>query len=467
MRKKLYPLFLAAVVPLVYADDTTIVNANTTYINPRNFLENPYGGLTSFGGTQTLVESHVANQNIMEKWFADGTWNVWGTSSFNINSGLQPNYEYGANIFGQTGQVAGFSFGGLLTVINPWFSDQMNPAPGSPASNQFLPSTQEITPAEAFVEYQYSNRVQVDAGYIGINNSPWLGSNYYNNMAAPALTYQGAMANINPGGGWLLTAIYFNAAQPSGKQGFDGLTLYNTGFDWGSGTALTNNTPSNFTASMGANYLAWDNNENLRLWWYEFDNYGTLYYADNTVKLPVNKDLTFTIAAQAGREQATTINTISNNGLGTPGSTFYGLQGGFTYDWFGLNLGFNSVMGDNSSFGQGAIISPYTYGVALDPLYTTPYMQGLVDRASGGYGYKVTPSFTFLDGNLSFSPAYTNLQTTAVASSQEYDFTASYSPSHIKGLTIFAVYAYQEVPFTASTPSGSSYTTQLFISYLY
>lgn len=456
-----------ALPAIAFADAPPIVNANDTFINSRNFLQNPYSALPSLGGTQTLVESQVATQNFMQKWFVDGTWNVYGTTNFNINGGMQPNYEYGANIFGQTGQVGGFSFGGLLTVINPYFANQMNSAPKSASANQFLPSNQQVTPAEAFIEYQYSNRIQADIGYIGINNSPWLASNYYNNMAAPAITYQGAIVNLNPGGGWILTALGFNASQPSGQEGFDGMTLYNTGYDWGTGTALLSNAPSSGTVAMGANFIGWNNNENFRVWYYSFNNYANLFYADNNIKFQVNSNLTFNLGAQAGTEVGDTVNTIKNNGLGTPGSTFYGIQGGFNYKWFGLNLAFNDAFGASDTFGQGAIVSPYTYGVALDPLFTTPYMQGLVDRASGGQAYKIAPSFTFLDGNLVFSPAYTNLQTVAINSSSEYDLILTYTVPQIKGLSVFYAYAYQSVPFSATTPSGDTYTTQVQLSYLY
>lgn len=454
-------------INVVHADNTAFINANDTYINSRNFLQNPYVSLPSEGGIQTLVESQVANQNIMEKWFADGTWNVLGTASFNINGGLQPNYEYGANIFAQTGQVAGFSFGGLLTVINPYFSNQMNPPPFSAASNQFLPSTQQVSPAEAFAEYQYANRVQLDAGYIGIINDPWLGANYYNNMAAPALTYQGAEANVNAGGGWILSALTFNAAQPSGQVGFDGLTFYNKGFNWGNPANFQNNTPSHGTYALGANFMGWNNNENLRIWYNNFQDYSSMIYADNSIKLVASPNLTFNLGLQGGYEQGNANDIIATNGLGNINSTFYGAQAGFNYKWFGLNFAFDNSFGPSNSFGQGAIVSPYTYSVALDPLYTTPYMSGLVDRASGGQAYKISPSFTFLNGSLSFTPAATFLQTVAATSSQEYDFVASYSIPQIKGLTLFAAYGYYSTPFTPTTPGGDTYTFDTFVSYLY
>ena len=84
----------------------------------------------------------------------------------------------------------------------------------------------------------------------------------------------------------------------------------------------------------------------------------------------------YTIILTRSTEIGDAVNTLSSNGLGTPGSTFYCIQGGINYKWFGLNLAFNDAFGASDTFGQGAIVSPYTYGVALDPLFTTPYMQG-------------------------------------------------------------------------------------------
>ena len=463
-------LILSTTAALAVADGSesaALANINDKYIAPHAYIQNPYNSLTSSGGTQIVTESQIASQNLIEQWFADGTWNVWGNTSVETNNGMQPNYQYGANIFGQTGQVAGFSFGGVMTIMNPYITPNINPANQSLAANQFLTSSRQVTPTEAFVEYQYANTFQADVGYIGITNSPWLASNYYNNMAAPGITYQGALFNIDPGGGWLITALAFNAAQSIGQTGFDGMTLYNSGFDWATGTANLIGMPSRGTVALGGNYSGWNNNYNLRLWAYQFNDYANLVYADNSIKFTPTENLSFNLAAQGGSEAGDKMNTITASGYGNVASTFFGVQGGINYNWFGLNLAYNNVFGPQNSYGGGGIISPYTYNMAVDPLYTTPYMQGLIDRGSAGTAFKVSPSFTFLNGNLSFTPSFTSLNTTAVAPSSEYDFLVSYTVPQIKGLNLFAVYAIQDMPYTLSTPNGGSYTAQFFASYLY
>ena len=468
-RRALVTLILASSCAYAGADspESTPVNSNDKYISPQAFIQNPYNSLTSFGGTQTLTAGQMAQQNLMEKLFADGTWNVWANSGIETNNGLQPNYEYGANIFGQTGAVAGFALGGVLTIMNPYGTPKLNPPAQSPAANQFLTSSRQVTPSEAYLEYQYSNRVQADIGYIGINNSPWLANNYYNNMSAPGITYQGALINVDPGGGWLLTALAFNAAQAIGQTGFNGMTLYNSGFDFATGTANTISKSSAGTVALGGNYSGWNNNYNLRLWAYQFDDYANLVYADSSIKFTPTANLSFNLAAQGGTEAGDKTNVFTSSGYGNVSSTFFGVQGGLNYQWFGLNLAYNNVFGPQNAYGGGGIASPYTYNMSVDPLYTTPYMQGLVDRGSAGSAYKISPAFTFLNGNLSFTPAITYLDTTAMAPSTEYDFQLSYTIPQIKGLNLFAVYAIQDVPYTNSTPNGGSYTAQFFASYLY
>src|SRR6185437_6850992 len=167
-----------------------------TYISAQAYNQNPYVGMPSGGGTQNVSESQLKTQNVAEKWFADGAYNVFGAASY-VNQAGADNFGYAGNIFAQTGQVAGFSFGGFLTFANPIPLGSLNPSqPGLQA--QGLPVNTQITPQELFAEYQYSNIVQADIGWIGVNNSPWL--TYYQNNALSLITYQGAVVNVHPGG---------------------------------------------------------------------------------------------------------------------------------------------------------------------------------------------------------------------------------------------------------------------------
>lgn len=477
MKKLFSALFCMVSSQQVFADPTEsapiIVNKNDTYISAQAYTQNPFVGIPSAGGTQFVTESELAHQNAAEKLFADGTWNTWITSSIATNNGYNPAGEYGATLFGQTGQLAGFSFGGAFNVINPFLTPDWNPTVGTPAANQYLTSARQITPLEAYVEYQYSNVVQVDIGWIGINNSPWLGSNFYSNQSS-GLNYQGAIVNVDPGGGWLLTALGFNAAQATGQAGFDGSTLYNTNFNWGSGTPYLFSDPSAGTVAIGANYMGFDNSYNLRLWAYSFNNYANLVYADNSIKFSPNPQLSFTLAAQGGMEWGETNNALTNNGYGNVQSNFVGAQAGLSYEWFGLTLGYNNVWGPQTAFGNGAIVSPYTYNVNWDPLYSTAWMQGLVGKASAGQAYKIAPSFTFLDGNLSISPTYAYSNTSAALADSELDWVVSYSVPQVKGLNLFGVYAYEWQPTVGydqqtqqPLQGAGSYTAQFMVSYLY
>jgi len=135
--------------------------------------------------------------------------------------------------------------------------------------------------------------------------------------------------------------------------------------------------------------------------------------------------------------------------------------------FFSLNLAYSDIWGPVSAYGQGAIVSPYTYGFATDPLYTTPYLSGLVELGISGQVYKISPAFTFLNGNLSIAPALTTFitQNPNWSNTHEYDFVFKYSIPQVQGLTLFAVYAYQQVP--AANQNGSTGIAQFFISYLY
>jgi hypothetical protein len=130
----------------VFADSessvaTSPTNSNATFIARAAYLQNPYNSEnypTTGGGTLIVNESQTANQNFWQKWFEDGTYNIYAGTMINAgadsktfnnpgpyNRDMQP-YSYGANIFAQTGQAAGFSIGGVITVMNPFFAEPMN-----------------------------------------------------------------------------------------------------------------------------------------------------------------------------------------------------------------------------------------------------------------------------------------------------------------------------------------------------
>ena len=471
MKNQFYYLWLILfiVITNVNADNPSIlvgddanksVHPNAKYISRQAYIQNPYLNFPSLGGTQNVSESAYNHHNVAQKWFTDGTWNVLGEASYMGVNG-STNIGYGANIFAQTGSVAGFSFGGLLTVMNPFFSAQLQ-TNNIANEAQTLPVDRQTTPQELFVEYQYSNIVQADVGWIGISNSPWL--TYYQNNTLNLVTYQGALVNVNPGGGWLLTGIAINGAQLVGQSGFSGLTMYNPHFNRGTRADDVGDQTTTGTIALGANWSTPKNLYNLRLWGYDFMNYTQMLYTDSTINLAASDDIKFTIGAQAAVQDGDSVNILNAAGYGdSVHSNMVGLQLGFSYRWFGVQLSYNNVWGPETAFEGGGLISPYTYQYGSDPLYTTSWMQGLVEK-SAGQAFKIGTPLTFLDNNLTIYPSIAYYATTTIPASTEYNLVTSYSIPQVKGFTIFGAFGQLTQP---DESGGNVQQVQLLLSYLY
>ncbi|MDD3266237.1 MAG: hypothetical protein PHC75_03535 [Burkholderiales bacterium] len=471
----LFAIFVISTINQVFADNNTesnivlttsktikvessivpiLQNPSASFIGSYNYFQNPYNWMLSGGGTLHLTESEYNTQNWAEKLFTDGTYNVFAGVTYNQWDGqyAASGKSYGGNIFAQTGQINGFSAGGLLSIMNPIgsFNDKViNPiTPGNPNrySSYYIPTYNSVTISEAFIEYQYSNIINIDVGYIAFDNSPWLAGNMYTNMLTVPTTYQGIGINVYAGNGWILSALGFNAAQFGAQQGFTGQTNYTS---W----LKTNNdysTGSNGTVALGANYTDSSGKYNARLWGYQFDNYGTLLYGDGNINFPVNQKQSFSISGQLGTNQQwlQQNNSISQsiNG-GNIQSYIAGIKAGFTYDLFQLNLSANSMWGPSNSYNGGAFVSPYTQSLQVDPLYSEAWSYNMVTTGQPGNMYKVAGQFALGNWgtNLIFQPNYIYVSNDNLATNglQELDLVLNYPIPQLRGLYLFGVYAQQ------------------------
>ena len=339
---------------------TNVINnqyQSDRYISQSQYIQNPYLGINSGGGTKYISESHMQQDSVAAKLFNDGTWNLWGGSSWVDNNGAS-NYGYAANIFAQTGQINGFSFGGLLTVTNPFFSTQLKP---SNIDNQadLLPVAQQVTPQELYVDYQYSNIMQADVGWIGIKNNPWM--TYYMDNTLNMVTYQGVLFNFNPGGGWLVTAFAINGAQLLGENGFSGQTMYNQRFDNGTKTSNIGSNGSSGTYAIGATWNNLNNDVQVRIWGYQFQDFANMAYADSVYNLHINEDNGFNFGLQGLIEGKNSHGDIlNNNGYGSSiNSNMLGAKVEYKYRIFSVHLGYNLIWGQSNAYENGGIVSPY------------------------------------------------------------------------------------------------------------
>lgn len=443
-------------------------NSNNDYINSSAYIQNPYGDLLTAGGTQVIIESNLSNQTDWRKFAENGTYNIMLGGAY-ANMSHANNYAYGGNIFAQSGAVYGLSLGMLGTMINPIAANHINPQ-NKAMRYQFLPDNKEIEFNQAFLEYQYSNRFQADVGYVAINNSPWLSQNLYPNNIAPTMTYRGGILNFNAGNGWLLTALAFSHISAIGSPGFKAETLYNYDIDYGTASVNLDKQKTQGALALGGSYYALNNNYNLRVWAYEFAEYATLLYADNSMNFNLTRNLSWNLAAQVGAELSNANNLLLQNGYGAVNSKFVGAQAGINYQNMGLNIGYNGVLKASNSYGNGGIVSPYTYQLTTDPLYSTSFISGMVEKGFSGNALKVIPSISFLNDNLSIMPSYAIYYTNGIPNSKEYDFSMSYSVPQLKGLRFYTTSAYLEQPkyvIYDVNQGGNIFLNQIVVNYIY
>jgi hypothetical protein len=467
-------------------------NYNASLIDEDNYLENMFAYTPMGGGTQVLHNFSPRRETEFEKLFEDGTWNAWGGGTAWVQHPLQngkslPNgtnisetpttndYAYGASIWGQTGRIGGFALGAQLSMANPFFASNMN---GAYEYGQYgtMPSQPETALNQLYVEYQYENRVQADVGWITINESPWLVPASALGHIMPAAAYQGGQVTVYAGDGWLLHGIAFNAAQLIGQSGFTGMNFYNSPSGFGNG--LIPNAPnssSSGTVALGANYKALNNNLNVRLWGYSFQNYDNLLYADSSLDMHATDKVKFNISLQAGNTSGNSATNGLTSSVGTGqvnsdqiSSNIAGAMGSVTIDWAQVGAAYTTMWGPEGSFGNGQFVSPYTPAINTDPIFTNSWnYNNIAVNSATSQGIKAFAKFTFLDGNLWINPTYATYTNTSPQwdGTQEWDLMTSYSIPQVKGLNIFNVLIYEIMP--ASNPSPTLVATQIVLGYTY
>ena len=301
-----------------------------------------------------------------------------------------------------------------------------------------------------FRSYQYDNIVNADVGYLAFSNSPWLsGTMYYSNMPVPT-SYQGFNVNVYAGSGWVLTALGFNGAEQGASWGFTGTTNYSS---WLTQQAGSNNN-SNGTVALGAQYTDNSGNYNARFWGYQFDNYGTLMYGDGTINFPIKGSKnSFSFAAQFATDQqwlqASNAMTNAATGAGNIQSYVAGVNLGWAYDTnlWQVNLSADTMWGPDNAWGGGAIVSPYTQALQVDPVYTEAWSYNMVTQGQPGNMYKAQAQYAlgWWGQNLLFRPVYVYVANNNPATNglQELDLILNYAIPQVRGLNVFGAYAQQ------------------------
>ena len=423
--------------------------------SPISYIQNPYAGQVSGGGTRVVIESSALNQNAWQHLFDDGIYNVAGSGIISSFDGIY-NYSMGAYFYGQTGAVAGFSLGAQLAVQTPQTPGNSGVYLGTTGSQQ-----KAVELSQAYLEYSYNQVIQADIGRIALN-TPWVNSS--NPSTSSYLTYQGLVASLTLGSNLTITGFGIN--QLASTSGFNSYTMYNSEFS--TPIQTTGTTPG--AIGLGMRYSP-TLSDTINLWGYHLYNYANLAYVDNKYTLNLTPGLNLTFAAQAAAEGGQGDNVLNNpqytqTPYGSVNSNILGAQFGISYGIWSLLLSYDGVFG-SGSFGDGGFVSPYTYQMLADPLYTTSQIEGMITTASSGNSYKIAAPVSLLNQNITITPQFAYLATNAVPSSQEFDLIAEYTIPQVKGLMLEGAYSYMQEPDNLQGVDSYFSVYMLFIQYLY
>lgn len=388
-----------------------------SYISPYNYLQDPI----------------ALNFGLSSQSSPDGTYH--GGTSFiaNLNSpssgGANKAYNTDiAQIWGQTGRWGGFALGGGATGL---FNVSQIGQPNTFAT------TGVIAPVQAYVNYQYSNKVDVTAGNVLIS-TPWVNSFSSNPGATYAVgnnSYQGILVNAQIIPTLLMTGFTAWGFLQYPNNWYNQTTYYNNS------TLLNGISDTNTYGPTGLG-LNWNptNNYSGRLWLYNFSDYANMAYIDNSYHIdlanPYSLDFglqAFTQGSSGGSITSQSTLPGQNVSAGSVGSNGVGLKMAFTIDKNITSISYNNIFG-SGSFLNGGMVTPYTYGLEIDPLYTTPALTSIAELGSGS-AYTIRNTTEILDKslklNFSFSQFFVNqVYETQASWVNEYDASLLYRIPH-------------------------------------
>lgn len=443
------------------------------YISPNNYIQDPFNHMLTAGGHQSITESDVANKSLWDQFLTNGRYTAQGGAAWAVLNVPNNNYGYGGSLFMQSGHVGGFAVGGTLEVMNPFLQPNMRYLSGD-ISYYMLPNEQVFTPSQLYLEYQLPNEVQVDAGWL-ILRTPWMTS--YDDAMLVTSPFQGVLANYQMTDNWRLTGIATNAFEEMGSNSFNQNTMYNSNYgnfvtrsSSGQAQPFSSNYNSSGSLALGSVYHP-SSSYDLNLWAYSFSGYANTLYADSNYEFHVNNTNKFNLGVQLGNQNTWGLNsTIPQQvGDGAVNSYLGGVKIGYSFDdWLNAELSYDGMFGGaNNSFYGGGFISPYTFTVVTDPLYTSGLGAGMIEQGAGN-SYRAALTFKPIpnDSKTKIELAYEQFNT--VSPLQEYDLDIKWVPNGApKGLILHWEADYAVAPVTDIVNGGNFFFMETIATYTY
>lgn len=407
-----------------------------SYISPYNYIQNPVAynmrtsTIASPNGHYAGAVSVVADSNIFPR---SGNNRAINTNTFQL--------------WGQTDRWNGFALGGTLQGAQ---STVQVGQPNTYASEGVL------SPSQTYIDYKFSNILQFTVGNM-LLATPWVSST----NSAPAgpiftnynNTYLGFSTDIKVLDSLVLSGFhaYSYIQYPNSFPSSSNLYTIKGGpfADFGE----TDNTGVTGVAAKWNPTPAY----NANLWFYEFSSYANMWYFDNNFRVKLDDAYSMDVGLQALNQSSNDNSIVANITLpgtdkpaGLINSNVIGVKWGLNVPHDFFSISYNNMFGPNGSFLNGGMVTPYTFGLGSDPLYTTPALTSLAEIGSG-YAYTVKNTYRMLQDQLAINLSYSSFHINQVFAGQpdapvtEIDAGTIYNWT--KNLNTFAriIYVYNPV----------------------
>lgn len=311
----------------------------------------------------------------------------------------------------------GFRLGATAYTAQPLGLNAHNPN----KVDMTLPGKPVTTLGQAFLQYE-NNDFLARMGNQLIS-TPWL--NEADSRMIPA-AYQGFYAKMSPMTDFDLMAMRMVRFKSRIKGGFSKTNLYSP-INQGTPINALGNQKVIGTLALGAQYKHCD--FKAQIWGYQFYNIAKLYYGDVSYTMDTDTLVRPIIGAQIGHEHNDGNPVFNAAGVAKKNSDIYGALFGAEIADGSVTIGYNKIPKHTGSFQNGNIISPYTAGYAVDPLYTTSMIAGLIDKSAGS-ATKGTVQYDFFEKQLHFLVSYARYKTDPFTpNTSEANFDVTYKPN--------------------------------------
>jgi hypothetical protein len=267
-------------------------------------------------------------------------------------------------------------------------------------------------------------------------------------------TYGMQISKANQVGGRGAKGV-MRSLQPN-RHGFNYQSMYNQRFNLvPSGEGIFDNLNTRTDGAFASGFqLHGNKNYSGNLWFYKFYDYVDMAYADYEHKLNLMSNTHVKFALQGLSQSAEGADVIGQKAnytsdsfiAGSPGGNAVGAKMELGYDIYLFQLAWNQVFGDSNSFGGGGLVSPHTYSLATDPLYTTSILHGLIEAGSAGSAYKISSGVNLLNSSLMLSAGFASYETMALPVASEMNLKADYLLSASSASSVSIQCAYLQQP---------------------